>query len=113
MAVLVLSLRGRRPLAEQGSEGARGRADRGRPRGAGSDRVAGRVRFSELLEDFQDRRLYLAEHPEPGQTFAQYVRGKPNRPDDKRGTIEFRTKVAGVLACRATRLAWQRAEKKR
>lgn len=32
--------------------------------------------------------------------------------DDKRGTIEFRTKVAGVLACRATRLAWQRAEKK-
>ena len=31
--------------------------------------------------------------------------------DDKRGTIEFRTKVAGVLACRATKIAWQRAEK--
>ena len=30
--------------------------------------------------------------------------------DDKRGTIEFRTKVAGVLACRATKIAWQRAE---
>jgi aerobic carbon-monoxide dehydrogenase medium subunit len=32
--------------------------------------------------------------------------------DDKRGTIEFRTKVAGVLARRATTIAWQRAEKK-
>lgn len=31
--------------------------------------------------------------------------------DDKRGTIEFRTKVAGVLACRATKIAWERAEK--
>lgn len=31
--------------------------------------------------------------------------------DDKRGTIEFRTKVAGVLACRAAKIAWQRAEK--
>ena len=31
--------------------------------------------------------------------------------DDKRGTIEFRTKVAGVLARRATSIAWQRAEK--
>jgi carbon-monoxide dehydrogenase medium subunit len=31
--------------------------------------------------------------------------------DDKRGTIEFRMKVAGVLACRATRIAWERAEK--
>jgi len=30
--------------------------------------------------------------------------------DDKRGTIEFRTKVAGVLACRAASIAWQRAE---
>jgi CO/xanthine dehydrogenase FAD-binding subunit len=30
--------------------------------------------------------------------------------DDKRGTIEFRTNVAGVLACRATTIAWQRAE---
>ena len=30
--------------------------------------------------------------------------------DDKRGTIKFRTKVAGVLACRATKIAWQRAE---
>ncbi len=30
--------------------------------------------------------------------------------DDKRGTIEFRTKVAGVLAGRVTRIAWQRAE---
>lgn len=31
--------------------------------------------------------------------------------DDKRGTIVFRTKVAGVLACRAAAIAWQRAEK--
>jgi len=31
--------------------------------------------------------------------------------DDKRGTVEFRTKVAGVLARRATTIAWQRAEK--
>lgn len=31
--------------------------------------------------------------------------------DDKRGTIEFRTKVAGVLACRVAKIAWQRAEK--
>jgi len=30
--------------------------------------------------------------------------------DDKRGTIEFRTKVAGVLACRVAKIAWQRAE---
>ncbi len=29
--------------------------------------------------------------------------------DDKRGTIEFRTKVAGVLACRAAKIAYQRA----
>ena len=29
--------------------------------------------------------------------------------DDKRGTIEYRTKVAGVLACRAARIALQRA----
>jgi carbon-monoxide dehydrogenase medium subunit len=29
--------------------------------------------------------------------------------DDKRGTIEFRTKVAGVLARRAARIAYQRA----
>ncbi len=32
--------------------------------------------------------------------------------DDKRGTIEFRTKVAGVLACRAITQAWKRAEKR-
>lgn len=32
--------------------------------------------------------------------------------DDKRGTIEFRTKVAGVLARRAATIAWQRAEKR-
>ncbi len=31
--------------------------------------------------------------------------------DDKRGTIKFRTKVAGVLACRAAKIAWERAEK--
>ncbi|MEK9673169.1 MAG: xanthine dehydrogenase family protein subunit M [Rhodospirillaceae bacterium] len=31
--------------------------------------------------------------------------------DDKRGTIDFRTKVAGVLACRAAKIAWERAEK--
>jgi CO/xanthine dehydrogenase FAD-binding subunit len=30
--------------------------------------------------------------------------------DDKRGTIEFRTNVASVLACRAAKIAWQRAE---
>ncbi|HEY6598928.1 MAG TPA: hypothetical protein VIZ30_06430, partial [Pseudomonadales bacterium] len=29
--------------------------------------------------------------------------------DDKRGTIEFRTEVAGVLARRAARIAYQRA----
>ena len=29
--------------------------------------------------------------------------------DDKRGTIEYRTKVAGVLARRAARIAFQRA----
>ncbi len=31
--------------------------------------------------------------------------------DDKRGTIEFRTKVAGVLARRVAKIAWRRAEK--
>jgi carbon-monoxide dehydrogenase medium subunit len=31
--------------------------------------------------------------------------------DDKRGTIEFRTKVSGVLARRTAVIAWQRAEK--
>jgi carbon-monoxide dehydrogenase medium subunit len=31
--------------------------------------------------------------------------------DDKRGTVKFRTHVAGVLACRAAKIAWQRAEK--
>ena len=30
--------------------------------------------------------------------------------DDKRGTAEFRTNVAGVLARRAAAIAWQRAE---
>ena len=29
--------------------------------------------------------------------------------DDKRGTIEYRTKVAGVLAKRAAKIAYQRA----
>ncbi len=29
--------------------------------------------------------------------------------DDKRGTIEYRTKVVGVLACRAAKIAYQRA----
>ena len=29
--------------------------------------------------------------------------------DDKRGTIEYRTKVAGVLARRAAKIAYQRA----
>jgi CO/xanthine dehydrogenase FAD-binding subunit len=33
--------------------------------------------------------------------------------DDKRGTIEYRTKVAGVLACRAAMVACQRAEERR
>jgi len=32
--------------------------------------------------------------------------------DDKRGTIEFRKKVAGVLACRVAKIAWKRAENK-
>ena len=31
--------------------------------------------------------------------------------DDKRGTIKFRTTVAGVLTCRAIKIAWERAEK--
>ena len=31
--------------------------------------------------------------------------------NDKRGTIKFRTSVAGVLACRAIKIAWERAEK--
>ena len=30
--------------------------------------------------------------------------------NDKRGTVEFRTEVAGVMASRATKIAWQRAE---
>ncbi len=29
--------------------------------------------------------------------------------NDRRGTIEFRTKIAGVLACRAAKIAYQRA----
>jgi carbon-monoxide dehydrogenase medium subunit len=29
--------------------------------------------------------------------------------DDKRGTVEYRTRIAGVLARRATAIAWQRA----
>ena len=29
--------------------------------------------------------------------------------DDKRGTVEFRTRIAGVLACRAAKIAYQRA----
>lgn len=32
---------------------------------------------------------WLAQHPEPGQTFDQFVRGKPNRPDRRRNTIYF------------------------
>jgi archaemetzincin len=30
---------------------------------------------------------WLAAHPEPGQTFAQFVQAKPNRPDQKRKVI--------------------------
>ena len=30
--------------------------------------------------------------------------------NDKRGTVEFRTEVAGVMAARATKIAWQRSE---
>ena len=30
--------------------------------------------------------------------------------DDKRGTVEFRTHVAGVLAKRVIKIAWRRAE---
>ena len=33
--------------------------------------------------------------------------------DDKRGTIEYRIKVAGVIACRAATIAYERAEKRR
>src|SRR5262245_58315568 len=33
--------------------------------------------------------------------------------DDKRGTIEYRTKVAGVLARRAATIAWERAGERR
>ena len=32
--------------------------------------------------------------------------------DDKRGTIEYRTKVAGVLACRTAKIAYERAGKR-
>jgi len=42
---------------------------------------------------------------------ASAASGVCNPIDDKRGTIEFRTKVAGVLARRVTTIAWQRAEK--
>ncbi len=33
--------------------------------------------------------------------------------DDKRGTVEFRTKTAGVLAKRAARIAYDRAGAKK
>jgi carbon-monoxide dehydrogenase medium subunit len=33
--------------------------------------------------------------------------------DDKRGTIEYRTKVAGVLARRTATIAYERAERRR
>ena len=38
------------------------------------------------------------------------VRASCDPIDDKRGTIEFRTHVAGVLAARTIKIAWQRAE---
>jgi len=45
------------------------------------------------------------------EALAEVARAACSPIDDKRGTIEFRTKVAGVLACRAATIAWQRAEK--
>ena len=33
--------------------------------------------------------------------------------DDKRGTIEYRIKVAGVMACRAATIAYERAGERR
>jgi len=33
--------------------------------------------------------------------------------DDKRGTVEYRTEVAGVLARRAATIAFERARRKR
>ena len=43
-------------------------------------------------------------------TLASAARDVCSPIDDKRGTTEFRTKVAGVLTRRATRIAWERAE---
>ncbi len=40
---------------------------------------------------------------------AAACRAACNPIDDKRGTVEFRTEVAGVLAKRAAKLAYQRA----
>ena len=40
---------------------------------------------------------------------AQACEAACNPIDDKRGTVEFRTEVAGVLARRAAKIAYQRA----
>jgi carbon-monoxide dehydrogenase medium subunit len=40
---------------------------------------------------------------------AKACRAACNPIDDKRGTVEYRTKVAGVLARRAALLAYERA----
>ncbi|MDH5747876.1 MAG: xanthine dehydrogenase family protein subunit M [Rhodospirillales bacterium] len=45
------------------------------------------------------------------QALAGAARATCSPINDKRGTIEFRTQVAGVLACRVAKIAWQRAEK--
>ncbi len=46
----------------------------------------------------------------PMEALSDAARAACSPIDDKRGTIEFRTKVAGVLACRVAKIAWQRAE---
>lgn len=43
------------------------------------------------------------------ETMAAACRDACDPIDDKRGTIDYRTRVAGVLATRAAKLAWQRA----
>ena len=46
------------------------------------------------------------------EKLAEVARDACSPINDKRGTIEFRKKVAGVLACRATKIAWSRTERK-
>ena len=44
------------------------------------------------------------------ENLAAAARAVCNPIDDKRGTIEYRTKVSGVLAQRAAKIALERAE---